>query len=199
MPDTSPHRDRSRRPLPIILAATTCLVAIAGCGSSNKTGPASTSAQSGQSIGIKYSECMRSHGVPNFPDPNGSGGRFSIRIGPGTGINPGSPSFRAAQTACGKLIPGGPFTGAGGAASPAVKAQMLAISKCMRAHGVSQFPDPTTHAPSSPVGYAAVLNRDGVVLALPSSIDMNSPVFQQAQRTCGFGAPIGGAPIRPKP
>ena len=44
---------------------------------------------------------MRSHGVPNFPDPSGGGG-FNLN---GTGINPQSPSFESAQQRCFKLLP----------------------------------------------------------------------------------------------
>jgi hypothetical protein len=60
--------------------------------------------------GLKFAECMRSHGVPNFPDPqiqSGPGGGIGVRIGgPGSGINPRSPAFQSAQKACGKLFGG---------------------------------------------------------------------------------------------
>jgi hypothetical protein len=65
--------------------------------------------------GLKFAQCMRSHGVPNFPDPqiqSGPGGGIGVRIGgPGSGINPQSPAFQSAQRACGKLFGGlGPKT-----------------------------------------------------------------------------------------
>jgi hypothetical protein len=59
-----------------------------------------------QAQALKFSSCMRSHGVPKFPDPQFSGGRASLQIGPSTGINPGSPVFQAAQKACQKDLPG---------------------------------------------------------------------------------------------
>ena len=43
---------------------------------------------------LEYAECMRSHGIPDFPDPLPGGG-FNI---PG---NTNTPQFQAAQTACG--------------------------------------------------------------------------------------------------
>ena len=49
---------------------------------------------------LKFSECMRSHGVPNFPDPNGTG---AIQA---SGLNVGSSSFRAAANACRHLLGG---------------------------------------------------------------------------------------------
>jgi hypothetical protein len=182
---------RHRRPLPFLLAAASCLLALAGCGSSSNPGATGTSSPSASKLaasGLKFSDCMRSHGVPNFPDPSGSGGGIRIKIG--AGLNPASPSFTAAQTACRKLLPGG---GPGaGPPSPAAKAQLLTIAKCMRAHGQSDFPDPTTTAPSSPAGYSIVLGRNGVFLAIPSSIDVQSPAFKQAATVCHFGGPGGG-------
>jgi hypothetical protein len=61
---------------------------------------------------LKFSQCMRSHGVPNFPDPQVSGGAIGLRIGANSGINPRSPQFQAAQRACRNDMPG-PKGGAG--------------------------------------------------------------------------------------
>jgi hypothetical protein len=48
---------------------------------------------------------MRSHGVPNFPDPvfSGNGSRLQLS----GGVNPAAPAFKAAQKACGSPLPGG--------------------------------------------------------------------------------------------
>src|SRR3989442_12322749 len=88
--------------------------------------------------GAKFAACMRSHGVPRFPDPNGQG---AITIGPSMGVDPNTSKFKAAQQTCQKLLPNG------GQPSPAEQAkgqqQMLEFSACMRKHGVPHFPDPT--------------------------------------------------------
>jgi hypothetical protein len=56
---------------------------------------------------LAFSACMRSHGEPNFPDPQfGAGGRVSLRISAGSGLDPRSPQFQAAQKACQKNLPG---------------------------------------------------------------------------------------------
>jgi len=61
----------------------------------------------GRAQALAFSACMRKNGVPNFPDPQfSSGGRVGIRIGPSSGIDPRSPQFQAAQTACQKDLPG---------------------------------------------------------------------------------------------
>jgi hypothetical protein len=171
---------------PLIAAA--IALALAGCGSSGKPKSSSRSAHANQFLA--FSQCMRAHGVTNFPDPSSSGG---IQIGNGSGINPSAPSFRAAQAACFHLLPGG---GPGrGKPSAAAMHQMVAMSACMRAHGVTGFPDPTESSGGppnlNPADYSLVEDRGGVVLAVPKSIDPNSPVFQRASAACGFGGGPG--------
>jgi hypothetical protein len=59
---------------------------------------------------LKFAECMRSHGLPSFPDPNPA----STIWGPGGGqvftvpssINPHSSQFTSAENACKSLQPG---------------------------------------------------------------------------------------------
>jgi hypothetical protein len=66
---------------------------------------------------LKYSQCMRGHGVPGYPDPTrGSGGgvSLSIRGGPDSGLDPNSPIFQHAQQACSKLPGAPPGLGGGG-------------------------------------------------------------------------------------
>jgi hypothetical protein len=48
---------------------------------------------------LKFSQCMRTHGVPNFPDPVFAANGM---IGIGIENNPNSPTFQQAQTACGR-------------------------------------------------------------------------------------------------
>jgi hypothetical protein len=55
---------------------------------------------------LRFSACMRAHGEPKFPDPDFKDGGVAIRIGAGTGIDPRSPLFQAAQTACQSELPG---------------------------------------------------------------------------------------------
>jgi hypothetical protein len=160
------------------------MAAVAGCGSSS---PPRKSASNLTAQGIRFASCMRSHGVPNFPDPTTSGRGISFKRSAGTG----SPAFNAAQSACGHLLGGG-GTGSGNS-SAAAKAQMLAISECMRAHGISSFPDPSTGPPptSAPDDSAFEYN-DGAFLAVPNSLDAQSPAFKHAANACHFGPPNSG-------
>jgi hypothetical protein len=166
----------------ITLAAITCAMAIAACGSSGHSVGAASGGSSLSNAERKVSECMRSHGVPNFPDPSGGGGGFNLD---GTGINPQSPAFQSAQQTCFKLLPGG----GPGAQHPTAQAMAQArqVSECMRRHGVSGFPDPTLKLPSiANRADSTVEDRDGAVLAVPSTINPSSPAFKQAATACGF-------------
>lgn len=168
----------------IALTGVACAVIIAACGSSAHSLSAASGGASPAHVAaaLAFSNCMRSHGVPNFPDSSSGGG---INLD-GTAINPQSPAFLSARQHCFKLLPGG----GPGAQHPTAQrvAQMLELSECMRRHGVSGFPDPTLHAPASlnPANDSILENDGGVVLDVPSTIDVTSPAFKQAADACGF-------------
>jgi hypothetical protein len=166
---------------------------LAGCGSggpgvanlgAGATPTASPGSPNTQASLEAFSQCMRKHGITNFPDP-GSGGTLTISGGPGSGLDPRSATFQAAQKACRSLLPNG--------GQPSAQQQQqfqqaaLKFSQCMRAHGIANFPDP-------------VFNGAQVGLQLPQGIDAKSPQFQAAQKTCqsllpkppGGGATSGG-------
>jgi hypothetical protein len=63
---------------------------------------------SSRSAALQYAECMRSHGVKNFPDPNNQGG---FQIEPGAGFNPSSPQYSSANQACQHYLSGEPGGG----------------------------------------------------------------------------------------
>lgn len=184
------HRSQS------IVLAVGCVLAIAGCGSSDPTKGGASRADPG----LRFASCMRSHGVPKFPDPSSGGG---IQIQASSGINPQTPAFKAAQSACGHLLSGGSGPGRGsglGQASATFRAQLLALSRCMRADGVGGFPDPTLGPPpSNPQEFSIAIGRGGVSLLVPNTIDVSSPAFKQAAVTCHFGALLGGGQRTPAP
>ena len=126
---------------------------------------------------------MRSRGVPNFPDPKQVGDGIQVS-GSAPGINPQSPLFVSAQQSCRHLLPGGGEPTHAG--QQRALARMLHISRCMRAHGISGFPDPTLSPPSSRAGYSAIRSNGAAWLAIPDSIDVRSPAFKQAANACSF-------------
>jgi hypothetical protein len=125
---------------------------------------------------------MRSHGVPNFPDPSPGGG---LQIAPGSGVNPEAPSFQAAKRACARFLPNG---GAPPATSESQRLAALAFAKCMRTHGQPGFPDP---ALTPPTGAARVLVLRGMVFAIGPGTDPESPAFRHAASACGVSPPGG--------
>jgi len=108
---------------------------------------------------------MRANGVPNLPAPNGSG---VTELNSSDGINPNSPQFSTAEQQCSKYEANN--------ASPAQQTQLAAgvlnFSRCMRAHGLTNFPDPQN---SSSGGS---LNLSG------THINPNSPAFEHAATAC---------------
>jgi len=142
-----------------VAPTTTTTVASSG---SNASGETSQAQQ------LQLAQCMRSHGVPNFPDPSPGGGQLNAISA--AGINTQSPTYQAALQACKKYTPAGSITPAQSAAE---NAKGLEFSQCMRSHGVPNFPDPIT----GPTGGQAI-NMSG------TGIDQNSPTYQAANSAC---------------
>ena len=136
--------------------ATTALVLLAAACSG---GPSSTGS-GGSDVGgsadspsaIAYSACMRSQGVPNYPDPDSSG---QLPKGDAQQFGVSTSQYQAAQQACQLLLPTGgslhqeEYQCMQNSDCPsALVQQMLTadrkLARCMRSHGVPNFPDPTT-------------------------------------------------------
>jgi len=167
-----------------------CAVLLAACGGSNNSSNSSGSSGPRLADSLKFVKCMRSHGVPNLPDPSSGGG---IQIP--QGVSPQSPAFQSAQKACGSLIPGP--TG-GGPGSETRKLALLHLAQCMRRHGISSFPDPTAGAPSGPpAGGGIAFGAPGSFLSIPQTM-IQSPGFRQAASACGFPGFGRGGPGGPK-
>jgi len=178
--------------LTIILSVAAAAVGLAACGSAaTDTGGGSTNSQGPTAAdaakALAFSRCMRSHGVSNFPDPGGGQLKIQVQRTPNStsvnGVEVNGPVFQAAMEACRSYLPNGGHLTA--AQTAKAKAQALAMSRCMRSHGVPNFPDPTFQTgPGGGVGVGIQLNGSG--------IDPNSPAFQTAQKACG--KIFGGAP-----
>jgi len=174
-----------------VLGAVGALALAAGCGGSNGPAvaalgsPAPSSSATSSASPVAYSQCMRSHGISDFPDPN-SEGQLQIQITPGSDLDPNNPQFKSAQQACQSLQP-----------QPSAQqrqqnqAQLLKFSQCMRAHGISDFPDPSD-------GGLRIHSTGGA----NSDLDPNNPQFQAAQKACqkyqpggnGAALSLGGGP-----
>lgn len=157
--------------------AIVCALLLAACGSSGSSSPSASK----QNSGLRFSQCMRAHGVSSFPDPTADG---ALQIG-GTGINPRSPSFQAAQRSCQKLLP---LKGAPAHMSAADRRAAVRFAECMRTHGVPDFPDPGQNAPRHA---SKVLVLRGMQFTPGPGLDPASPAFRQAAERCGIKLPTG--------
>jgi hypothetical protein len=126
---------------PLILAAVAAALALGACGSSDNDGGGGKGASGKDKAfegALKFSKCMREHGV-DFPDPQRVG-TGAIKIS-GANINPNDPKTKAAQSACQKYMQ----IGGGETIDPAKRAKLqesaLQYARCMRGHGVN-MPDP---------------------------------------------------------
>lgn len=169
----------------LALVATACAggtsgPGVAGAGTTTTTSGGASPGSTPKADAVAFSHCMQTHGVPNFPEPNATG-QTMIRGGPTSSLNPQSPTFQKAQKDCQKYSPQANQT-------PAQKAQhqqqLLKFAQCMRAHGISDFPDPSS------TGALKISGNSGS----GSGIDPSSPQFQAAQKACQHDLPGGKAP-----
>jgi len=85
---------------------------------------------------------------------------------------------------CAVMVAGcGGSNGSGGAGPGSTKAKFLAYSRCMRSHGVSDFPDPAT----PPGGGVAFNINDGP----GSDLSPNNPTYKAANKRCEPLLPAG--------
>jgi hypothetical protein len=126
---------------------------------------------------IAYAGCMRSHGDPTFPTPTTVDNASEQVVGwaqPGDLKGPQNRSvlraYDAANRTCEVLLPNS-GTGPNQAQVQQQLAKDLKFSKCMRSHGLPNFPDPKA-------------NKEGISISSAHGLDPNSPQFQAAQKDC---------------
>jgi hypothetical protein len=134
--------------LPLVAAAFATAVSLAACGGSSPSTTTNTAVSGAPRAGqrgreaYRFSDCMRAHGVSDFPDPqiHQDGNQVSVIVS----LNPtivSSPAFKSAQQACGKSVgldQAAPALSGAGLQRQAQEA--LAFARCMRERG---FPSPT--------------------------------------------------------
>jgi hypothetical protein len=144
----------------IIATASLALLTAACSGSPSSTASSGSSSGSANSQLVAYSQCMRSHGMPNFPDP--TGGVPPKVSAQELGVS--SSQLQVAQEACQHLLPdtGGSLTASSlrqcylaGVCPQALVQQAVSagreFARCMRSHGVPDWPDPTIDSQGRPL------------------------------------------------
>lgn len=177
------------------LATMACIALLAtACGGGSS--PAASAARRPTRVhaALAYARCMRSHGVPDFPDPDsngnfhlgnnqhggGSQGGGSQGGGSNSGISQEPNSVSSQQTAanqvCNHLLNVGPQLNA--AQTQHALRQLVKYAQCMRAHGVPDFPDPQTTSGGIGVPGGFTFNTSGL------NLGQKSPRYQAASRAC---------------
>jgi hypothetical protein len=167
-----------------VIATTSLALLVAACGgspaahvaqlgtsaarSSSATGGGSTHEQA-----LAFTRCVRAHGVPLWPNPQSSGTFDKSELTPSQ-LGVGNSQIAAAERACKSLLPTYSAT-----PQPHVLAQALRFSRCMRAHGATNFPDPESNG----------------AIAIPHAME-NSPTYLAALHFCvdKYGVPPPPSP-----
>jgi hypothetical protein len=165
----------------LIAGPLACGLFAAACGStgsggapvasiSSSSASATSSGGSAHASTLAYARCMRAHGIADFPDPDANG-NLGLNGQPGSDLDPNNPAYKAANNACKSLLPApqAPPTG--------TRAQNLRYARCMRAHGISDFPDP------NPNGSLQIHPSPG------SDLNPNNPQYKAADDACKQAIP----------
>ena len=150
----STNRDTTIRRAGLYAALVALAMLAAACGGSSSPGAArgGSPGNSASASAVAYSSCMRSHGVPDYPDPGSNG---NLPKGNAQDFGVSNSQYRAAERACRHLLPDSDTTFIAsltqcletGDCLPAVVQRALTegrrFAQCMRNDGVPNWPDPT--------------------------------------------------------
>jgi hypothetical protein len=133
-----------------IAIATGVLLVLAGCSAGHPGATHATPSPSGSAqflaIAHEAAQCMRQHGIPDFPDPIlDANGQISLPEGPGSDrIKQEINANPDAQHACEPIFDRIPTSAvhSGAAVSPQDVPKLLAFAQCLRRNGIPEWPDP---------------------------------------------------------
>jgi hypothetical protein len=195
---------RARTAAAVSAAAAVVLLA-AGCGGSGSSigsdGAANAGGSTSSASAVTYSACMRSHGVPNYPDPDSSG---QLPKPDAHRLGVSSSQLQATQQACQHLLPNtGRAINAGSVQQcmmaddcpQALVQQVLTeergFAQCMRSHGVPNWPDPITDSQGRPV-FAISISKDGFN-------PYSKPIWAKGNQCAHLMPDLPGAPFQVSP
>jgi hypothetical protein len=153
------HTRRPLRSRGMLIVAAAVLV-LAGCGDSGGSPTATGSSTSGSYVA--YSACMRSHGIPNFPDPDPDHPDAVVGKESAQQLGVSRSTYQSARQACQHLIPlsSGDTPeqqqelqcAQGGNCPQAVVQHWMSglrtLTRCLRTHGEPNWPDPIITSPA---------------------------------------------------
>jgi hypothetical protein len=128
---------RALRPPVLAMVALIAMIS-AGCGSNapSETGDAHTKVTD-RDKAVKFAECIRAHGVSDFPDPDASNEfEYGVSVTPAV--------WTKVVDACKDLQPPGSLSAE---RNPEQEKEALTFARCVREHGIRDFPDPIDGEP----------------------------------------------------
>jgi hypothetical protein len=144
----------------------------AGCGSSAPPGtrPASSKQLTARDKAVKFAECIRAHGVSDFPDPDAKNDfQYGVSVTPTV--------WKRATTACKDLQPPGTLSSK---RTPKEQSASLRFAQCVRENGVKDFPDPVNGEPLIDTYKIPSSNRPGGMTILNAAIKKCGGVLKSA-------------------
>jgi hypothetical protein len=167
-----------------------------GSGGSPNGGRATASASY-----VAYSACMRSHGVPNYPDPDNSG-RLPKPDAHHLGVS--DSQLQSAQQGCQHVLPSNGRAIDSRSISDCMMAEDCpqalvehvlteerSFALCMRSHGVPNWPDPVTDSHGRPV-FAISISKDGFN-------PYSKPIWAKGNQCSDLMPDLPGAPFQVSP
>ena len=166
----------SARPRPLAALALVALIS-AGCGSNapSETGSGGNQKLTARDKAVKFAECIRAHGVSDFPDPNAKNQfEYGVSVSPAV--------WQQATTACKDLQPPGTLSSK---RTPKQQSASLRFAQCVRDNGVKDFPDPVNGEPVINTYKIPSSNRPGGMTILNAAVQKCRNVMREA---------VGGQP-----
>lgn len=142
---------------------------VTACGGGLSPAASATGGSTRAQAALAYARCMRSHGVPDFPDPDPDG-NFNLPS------SPASSQEAAANQVCNHLLDVG--TQLNAAQTQHALRQLVKYAQCMRAHGVPNFPDPQTTNGGIGIPSGFTFNT------ADRNLGQKSPQYQAAAQAC---------------
>ena len=166
----------TQRLRPLVALAIVALIT-AGCGSSapSEAGTAGSSGSTGKKASardkaVKFAECVRAHGVSDFPDPNAKNDfEYGVSVSPAV--------WKKAVDACKALQPPGTLSSK---RTPKQQSASLEFADCMRKNGVKDFPDPVSGEPLVNTYKIPSSNRQGGMTILNAAMQKCGKLVEEA-------------------
>ena len=167
----------SRTPAALVLVAL-----VAGCsngsaetGDTGATSGSSTPGAAGEKLtarekAVKFSECIRAHGVRDFPDPDADNEyQYGVSVSPEV--------WTKAVESCKELQPPGTLSSK---RTPKEQSASLRFAECIRDNGVKDFPDPVSGEPLVNTYKIPSSNRPGGMAILNAAMEKCGRVLNEA-------------------